>query len=357
MLKFFKNLLSIITLTFLLKKLDIIKNIYCNRFSTQIYFGFLCYHFVNMFAILFVFGLIYLSLKYLDLDPKHIITMIIIFSTSFIVYYFIFNNIKYSKNTIIRFIQNTVISFIFFYFITVICIFLVVIGTIYCEHTETYKLTMDLYGNIYTAVLTLSYDILKNVASSLSSASAGGAAASAMIRATVGLPLMQRLALIGCIAGVASGVVSLVIHISKALISNKDILNTLDLAVRISEHSNPDVNIIPSPVDVFINSPLENDSIPLINILGDLITLNVLEIFLFLRLLLLLIITNTYNNKAVNRMILYIINKFVPNKYQDKINKTIIIGKEYNNIANNLIIYVLISIIILFVLGNLFTFC
>nr|WVH38279.1 hypothetical protein [Trametes maxima] len=338
MLKFFKDLLSIITLNFLLKKLDFIKNIYYNQFSTQTYIGFLCIQFVNMFAILFVFGLIYLSLKYLELDLKRIITMIIIFSTSFIVFYFLFNFIKYSKNTIIRFIQNTVINFICLYIIAVISIFLVVIGNIYCGHTETYKLTIDLYENIYTVFLTLAYYILKIGGPYLCSASAGGAAASAMISGTVGYPVM--LAVIG--VGVASGVVSLVIYINIVLLSNKEVLNTLELAVRISEHSNPDVNIIPSPDTNFINSPLEIET-PLGNLVDVIFSYNMLELIIIILLLYIIF----------NRNILIVISKYIPIKYN---NLKIIVNRGIN--ANtkimNFVIIILVLLLLIFKIVNLF---
>ena len=84
-----------------------------------------------MLSIIFILGLNFLAVKYLNLDKNTIIDMIFCFSVSFIVSYFILNKFKFSNNFVIRFIQKTVILFIFIFVFISISNYFGLIKTIY----------------------------------------------------------------------------------------------------------------------------------------------------------------------------------------------------------------------------------
>ena len=84
-----------------------------------------------LLSIIFILGLNFLAVKYLNLDKNTIIDMIFCFSVSFIVSYFILNKFKFSNNFVIRFIQKTVILFIFIFVFISISNYFGLIKTIY----------------------------------------------------------------------------------------------------------------------------------------------------------------------------------------------------------------------------------
>ena len=84
-----------------------------------------------LLSIIFILGLNFLAVKYLNLDKNTIIDMIFCFFVSFIVSYFILNKFKFSNNFVIRFIQKTVILFIFIFVFISISNYFGLIKTIY----------------------------------------------------------------------------------------------------------------------------------------------------------------------------------------------------------------------------------
>ena len=325
---------------------------------------------------------------------------------SFLIFNLIFSKFTYSDNFILRVLQKIFIYYVSFY----LCIYVIgglkVFNIIHCdededddeddedsdnesednnkisseENTEDKNNTSNKANNTnnkdesskedvdsdkprrekskFEYIVDSAVKIYEEMSDDASAIAAGGGAASALIKsipnASISTKAIGGTAVsIGVTAGVKIGV-----HVGNKCIENDSMtkaIESLDESVKTHPYAEPTPDRIPSPDQNWINSPLENDSIALIDILGDLISLNILEIFLLLCILLLLIIKNNLNKGSLNKMIWKVITKFVPKIYQDKINNIIKTGKEYNNKINNIIIYVLILIIILLILGNLIT--
>ena len=171
-----------------------------NRYFNFIYrYWNLRYHYsLNILSIIFIFGLTFLFVKDLNLDKNTIVDMIFCFSISFIVSYFILSKFKFSNNFVIRFIQKTVIYSISYFVIISICGYFGLIGTIYCMGPDD-KYTFEVKGEVpkkpTDMLLTISGNLLSKSFESLGAAGAGGSAAAAMAKASVGVPSLQRVVL------------------------------------------------------------------------------------------------------------------------------------------------------------------
>jgi len=125
-------------------------------------------------------------------------------------------------------------------------------------------------------------------------------------------------------------------------------------AIKNFRHSDPNIDRVPSPDINIINSPLEinDDTIPLEVLLNSLYSLNLLELFLFVILLLLLV--NKYFYKFNMENIYKLIRKIMPVKfmkwYEKSINKSI----EYNTKFTNIMFIIIIILLIVLKLGNLY---
>lgn len=106
--------------------------------------------------------------------------------------------------------------------------------------------------------------------------------------------------------------------------------------------------------EFIIPTILENgeQNIPLIGLLESLEILNVLEIMLIVALIILLFNKNIYNLNI--KIISYILNKYIPDNYHNKINTFLNKGTEYNKIYINILIVLIITILLILKLGNLY---
>jgi hypothetical protein len=292
----------------------------------------------------------------------------------------VFNNFKYSNNLIIRFIQKFILYNICFIFAVSVASYFdfALFKTIFCDHIEgdinnnndadavptsqpsvsvptvgdnknvNIKLEINVPKDVFKTGLNVVGDILSNHGVDYGASAAGGAAASAAAKAASGLPPAQRVLVAG---GTALAVTSGVIigkKVGHAIANKTDIIKN-------HPYSDPNVDRIPSPdSSFFINSPLENGDIPLIELLESLILLNILEIILIA--ILILILFNKKISDFNKNFISNIIIKYMPVKYHNYI-KIFDKGVEFNNTFMSIMLVIVIMLLLVFILGNLFVSC
>ena len=144
------------------------------------------------------------------------------------------------------------------------------------------------------------------------SAAAGASVGSAIFKSTQSVPPAQRLAF------VAGGVATSIASSKVGLASGQNLTKNIDIskAIEGSKHANPKIDHIPSPDEpnFTINSPLEEyTEIPLIGIIQSILSLNVLELFLIIMIIIVLS-NNKIKTLILNNIKILIVN-YVPVKY------------------------------------------
>ena len=305
----------------------------------------------NILSIFFILGLIFLFIKSFNFYNYNIVDMIFCFFISFIVSYFILSKFKFSNNFLISFIQKIVIFFLAYFVLFCIFHYLGLIETIYCMGPEDEKFMFEIKSEISNKILSkfLTYrlfegsNLIYKSIESFGAASADGTAAAAMAKASFGMANLHRVALVGStgfITIISAGVI-FGIKGANAVVNQVGLKNLRDLYLK-SKHSNPNINRIPSPDGIYINSRLE-DQTPLGNLIDVIFSYNMLE-FIIMILLIYIIF---------NKKILIVISKYIPIKYN---NLNMIVNRSIN--ANtkimNIVIIILVVLLLLFKLINLF---
>ncbi len=137
---------------------------------------------------------------------------------------------------------------------------------------------------------------ISNLTGDYGAAAAGGAAAGAMIKSS-GLPAHAKILAAGATAATVSGGVI----VGKAVAES--IKNNFNISEAIKEHkyAHTDIERVPSPDSTFINSVLEDSeqSIPLIDLLLNLVSINILELLLII-VLIFILFYKSINNFTIN---------------------------------------------------------
>lgn len=214
-------------------------------------------------------------------------------------------------------------------------------------HFKIKKSTVD---KIVDTAQSLSGVFASTVVPNIGAAAAAGTVGASVVKTTVGMPPLQRGVLIGGASAITAAGTVLGIDVGKSISKNLD----LSESIKNSPHGDPDITRIPSPESDLINSPLEamENFSPLEVLLNSLVTLNILELMLYIILILLLI--NKYFYPFNINNISKIINKFMPlsfiNWYTKYTNKSI----DYNNRFTQIMFISVTILLLLFKLGNLY---
>ena len=293
---------------------------------------------------------IYKFIKGLSFDIG-LLSLIISFLISLGVSSFILDKFTYSEYKIIRFIQRFLIYNIIYFIIIFGGFYLLylinVFPTVYCcpgtgdtppynkpvdreiasisttaedDGREVYTLKADkkfvdnTMHNLGTAAKT-GYD---KVMPDLGVGAAAGSAASVTIKATTGMAPVPRVALVTATTVATAIGTKVGIGIGTAINQNMDIAST----VKDSPHADPNPERVPSPDTNIINSPLESDiTSPLQDLLLYSFILDLL--ILILLIVLLLIIFNKYITNYNLNFISNILNKYMPIKNWFNVNTAI----------------------------------
>lgn len=304
--------------------------------------------FLYIIFFIFLIGLTYYYLS--DKSINLIMAMIITFSVSFVISYFILNKLIFSKNVLIRFIQKAILFAVLYILIVILLNKFGFIDPIYCmadkgdvshfiKNKDNYEVRAVIEGSLpkkpVDAIVETAGLLLGQAIDGLGAAGAGGTAASAMVKGTVGLPGFQRLALIGGAGFITSTGVLFGLKTARALTGQIDLV---ELA-RKSPHGNTDITRIPSPgPGSNINSPLElgDQSTPLSDLLDVLLGYNTLELILIFAILYILF----------NKILLNKLNNYIPAKFQflKKISEVSVIN--HTKIMNILLIFLIVLLLI-----------
>nr|WVH38138.1 LAGLIDADG endonuclease [Poriella subacida] len=305
--------------------------------------------------------------------------MIISYLTSFILFNFVYNKFKFSNNIFIRFIQKFVIYNLCFILAIYTATYFNVFTTVYCDSDDednndniqnnnnikdnnkniknnnndngnyTFEAKISAPKQIVDTLVNGVSVAIQNMGGNLGAAAAGGTAASAVIKHTTGLPPLTRVAMASTTALAVSGGVSIGQQLGKSVTKNESILE----AIKKHNYADPDIERIPSPDNSFINSVLEDENIgiPLVDLLLNLISINLLEIILILLILLI------YFNKNINNLNIKLFSnfthKYIPKKYHNWIN--FLQGtNEYNHKFMNILLFINIVLLLLLIIGNLY---
>ena len=177
-----------------------------------------------------------------------------------------------------------------------------------------------------------------------------GAATSAGVKTTVGMPLAQRLITVGTTTAVSAIGVKVGLWVGKAITNNMGI----EKDIKYSPHAEPNPDRIPSPDMSFINSPLERNELtsPLQELLLYSFVLDVSTLILFL--IIILILLNKYIIKFNKIIFNSIIKKYFPIKFSNWVNQKFNTSIEF---SNKFVIYISIYncfFIFLFILLKIF---
>lgn len=335
-----------------------------NRFK-QLFFNFISITFLVFIFYKFIIGL---SLSgFLGLMISAII--------SFLVFNFVLNKFKFSNNKFIKILQIIILIKIIYIIIFIICDYynISIIYKIWCDHddnnndstskTDNIILKSDQDGEVYhlkikkstvdkitDAVVTGGKTLMGTIAPNIGAGAAAGASASAMVKMTAGIPPLQRSAIVGGTAAITAAGTVVGIEAGKAISKN---INISD-ALKNSRHSDPNIERIPSPDLDIINCSLEaNENItPLEVLLNSLLSLNLLELLLFV--ILLLLVINRYFFKFNMENISKIISKIMPVKFMIWYKKSVDKSIHYNTKFTNIMFIIIIILLIIIKLGNLY---
>ena len=315
--------------------------------------------FLNIISVIFLIGLTYYYFS--DKSINLIMAMIIAFSVSFVISYFILNKFIFSKNVIIRFIQKTILFAVLYILIVILLNKFGIIDPIYCmankgdvshfiQNKDSYEVRVVIEGNLpkkpVDAIVETAGLLLGQAIDGFGAAGAGGTAASAMVKGTVGLPGFTRLALIGGAGFITSSGVLFGLKTARALTGKVDLLELVKKEAIKSPHGNTDIARIPSPgPGSNINSPLElgDQSTPLSDLLDVLLGYNTLELIIIFAILYIL-----FNQILLNKL-----NNYIPAKYQflKKISEVRVIN---NTKFMNILLISLIVLLLIFKFINLY---
>ena len=286
----------------------------------------------------------------------------VIFSylTSFVFFNFLYYKLNFSKNIYIRLLQKFVAFNLFFIVSILIASFLdfYIFQVIFSDgNINDVKSSVGIVANAVSddydlkipkgptdIVVKAIGDAASNLTTNLGAAGAGGAVGAAVIK-SIPLPPVQRTALAVAAAGATSGAVTVGIQAGASIARNINNSST----IKNHPYGDTDINRVPSPEPNMMNSPLEygDESIPLIDLLLNLVSLNLLEIIVLL--ILILVVFNKYISNLFNK----ILNLYFPHKY-NYLNKILQKSNEFNTKFMNLLIIFLIVLLLFMILMNLF---
>ena len=328
--------------------------------------------FRDLFSYLFLFLILYYFVG--DISLMGFITLIISFVISFLISHFILNKFVFSKNLFVRIIQKIVIYNIIFITLFFILSFfdINILNKIDCAGDDvvnagdvkntsdskhllkvetqgadgdkkSYNINIDkeLGDKIATNIGKVVAKSIDVIAPNVGAGAAAGTIGAAALKASAGLPPAQRLTFVGGSAAV--GALGTKIGLDAGAAISKNLILTDSL--KNSPHANPNVDHIPSPTDSgpFIFSVLEDDSIPLLDLIENLFSLNVLE-FILIIFLIYLLCQKYVNNFNIN-FISNFIKKYLPNKFQRFTNILQTGGKINNKVSIFMIVLIFILII------------
>jgi phosphate/sulfate permease len=332
-------------------------------------------------GIFFIYIIILLiKLSGINISPLTIIS----FSLSFVIFNFVFNKFKYSNNIFIRLIQKFIIyNVCFLIFITIAgYLYLNIFNTFYCDNSDdednnetsivnnnNQKIDNKNDTNIVNnnkqeinnnneyfefkfPAKPIDY-IAKGIGTAFAkgvsdyAAAAGGVAASAFFyfnKSSASLAPLPRI--VG--AAVAGGATAIGVIVGNRI--GKSIGNKVNVLEEIKNHKNsdPDIERIPSPDDLIISSPFEDGNIPLVDLLLDLVSLNLIEIIIIISIIL-MIGSNKNNNIIYN-----LIKKYIPNNYLHLFIQKV---SNFNTKFTNFMLIIMVVILLLIKLGNLYVSC
>jgi hypothetical protein len=319
---------------------------------------------LNICSVIFIGIIFHIYIKYLNISG--LIALIISFVISYLISNYILNGYKYSESLFERILKKFILKIIFFIFVlySIGIIFYIfdiqILNLIECssiddktivnvkESNDNYNFTIkkEVVNKALDTVITDSKIAFEKVLPNVGAGAAGSAAASAMIKATSSLPVVQRLAIVGATSGITAMSTQAGIMAGTVLLDKSDIINK-------SSHADPNIHRVPSPgIEPFsVNSPIETSPIEtLLSSQFILITLIIIIIIILLYII-------------ISRFILYknignissLIEKYMPtkiyNKYKNYINKSVVYNDRilliffiYNSIL--LIILLFISLFI-----------
>jgi len=361
-------------------------------------------NFLNVISVIFL-GLIIYKFFY-DNDIFDIILIFFSFIIFFLITHFIFDIKKRSDNFFIRFIQNFIISIFIFLLIQIILInfslffkinFLYT--TIYCDGDDeainnnnknnnildeantnnnsndkkevvevktekdnnneyySFKIRKDIVDNTGKTINDLGKSALEKFIPNLGVGAATGSATAAMIKATAGLPPVQRGFAVGSTSLVTAASTKVGIGVGERILKRIDIEST----IKESKHANTKVDFIPSPDDdsnSFIFSPTEAiDKIDKDHLIFEesnleffLTSIFTLNFFiLFLTISLLILIFNNYILKNNLEFISSLVEKYLPKKIKDWFKKRFNKSIDYNN-RFILIMFIVNSFVLIMIL-------
>jgi hypothetical protein len=331
---------------------------FLNRFKILICYDKVVKHinFANIVSSIFITFMIYKFYRYtIELDFYNLIAMLISFVVSFVLSYWVLNLFKFSNNLFIAIIQKSVIFLLLYGFIAFILNWFGIISLVAYASSgnDSYKVDINIKGEVPKKptddLLKIATSLASKSFETLGASAAGASVASATVKATQGLAIMPRLALIGGSALVTSAGVVFGVRGSYAMADNLKFSDYIKKSIKNSPHANPDINRVPSP-DIGtrgfnINDPLEvgDMSSPLTELLDVILSFNVLELILIILLLYILLYQS----------ILKYVNKFIPTKYHNL--KTILEkGVDINTKFLNIMLVIVIVLLLIFKLANIF---
>uniref|UniRef100_UPI0028E0A25C hypothetical protein n=1 Tax=Perenniporia fraxinea TaxID=1350006 RepID=UPI0028E0A25C len=277
--------------------------------------------------------------------------LIITFITTFIFFHFIYYKLNFSKNIYIRLLQKFVAynlcffvsiliaSIIDFYIFHVIFSDGNINGVIDSIDSGIHSKSDDYDLKVPKGPTDAIANAASNITTHLGAAGAGGA----VVLKNVPLPPVQRATLGVVTAGATSAAITIGIQGGTAITKN---LNQSE-AIKNHPYGDPDINRVPSPDPNIINSPLENgdESIPLVDLLLNLVTLDLLELIAIF----ILIVFNKY----ISNLFKNFLGNYLPTKY-NSLNKFLQKSNEYNTKFMNLLIIFLIVLLLIMILMNLY---
>lgn len=316
----------------------------------------------NFISIILCIAAAYLSYYLIsELQINNIVGMIISFSISFVISYFVFSKFTFSKNLFIRFIQQAILFFVLYFLIINLCYYFDLLDPIHCdgpdnfisnnnEKKDNYNVNLSIKGELpqkpVDTILTIASNVLNKGFETLGAAGAGGTAAAAMAKASASLPPIQRLALVGGTGFVTSAGVIFGVRGGRSLCERVITYNTFLEGIKTSTHANTDVTRVPSPnPDFYINSPLElgEYSTPLSELVEVIFAYNALELILICAIIYILIYKYILNK----------LKKYIPTKYSN-LTKIVENSINYNTKFMDIMLKVTIVLLFLFKIVNLF---
>lgn len=358
---------------------------------------------INIFCIAFIIFLLYKF--YIELTISGLYgcgALVMSFVVFFTISYFILSKFKYSNNIIISFLQriiliNVVVTIVSIIFGVVIypevnCLGdnevdvdktsdsnnnsketvkgdIKVKGVIEEGKKEIYDVHVKLDKNTTDQIVkTVVKEGAKTLVPAIGAGTAAGHAAAATIKATAGMPPLQRAAAVGGVSALTGAATVVGINTGISIVANsrkaKEIKNNTRDVENVSENNGgQDIDRIPSPDNTFINSPYE-ENIPLLVLLNTIYTYNQYEFLLLI--ILLFVLFNKNISKLNINIVSRLINKYILPWAGGRSERFIVKFEKYTSISKNyndkfafimfifvIILYVLIKIINFLIIAEL----